>query len=154
MIKATELTPKSWLLSKSSKKLGLLRETKNDGYAIIGGPYSGDYSELKDLEKATGQPIKFVKPEKKEEKDPIFVEGYPVKHEPIFLIESDVHYFVYTKKEGSQDQYGAGYFCIQFKGKWQSSYCPRIKTLEEHPWIGPFKTKLEMDHTIRVENNK
>lgn len=154
MIEATELTPKSWLLSKSTKKFGLLRETANNGYAIIGGPYSGEYPQLKDLEKLAGQTINFVKPEKKEEKEPIFVEGYPVKHEPIFLVENDADYRVYTKKEGSQDQYAAGYFCVQFKGKWQGSYCPRITTLNEHPWMGPFKTKLEMDHTIRVENNK
>lgn len=154
MIKATELTPKSWLLSTVNKRFGLLRKTENDEYVIIGGPYSGKYSQLGKLETALGQPIKFIKPIKEEEKNPIFVEGYPVKHEPIFLVESDSNYYVYAKKEGSQDQYGAGYFCIQFKGKWQGGYCPRIKTLFDHPWIGPFKTKLEMDHTIRIENNK
>lgn len=154
MIKATELTPNSWLLSTSVKKLGLLRKTINEEYAIIGGPYSGKYTKLEDLEKITKQSIQFIKSEKKKEKEQVFIEGYPVKHDIIFLVKSDANYYVYTKKEGSQDYYGAGYFCIQFKGKWQGGYCPRTKTLDDHPWIGPFKTKVEMDHTAKVENNK
>ena len=154
MIKATELTPKSWLLSTSAKKLGLLRKTINEGYAIIGGPYNGEYTKLEDLEKIAKQSIEFIKSKKKEEKAQSFIEGYPVKHNNIFLVENDANYCVYTKKEGSQDYYGAGYFCIQFKGTWQGSYCPRIKTLDSHPWIGPFKTKIEMDHTKKVENRE
>ena len=152
MIKATALTEKCWLLSKRTGKLGLLRKLTN-GYAIMGGPYSGKYTELKELEAAFGGKLKFVEAKKiREEKEETIVEGYPVKHTSAFLVESDGNLHTYVKREGSADIYLAGYFCIQFKGKWQSSFCPRAKTLEEHPWKGPFRDKLTMDHTIRVEN--
>lgn len=154
MIKATELTEKSWLLSEDSKKMGLLRKTV-DGYAIIGGPHHGKSGTHENIEELFGQRLKFVKPKKKnEEKETIFVEGYPIKHEISFLVESQENLHTYTKKEGSADLYIAGYFCIEFRGKWHGSFCPRVKTLDENDWMGPYKTKLEMDHTIRMENNK
>lgn len=152
MIKATTLTKKSWLLSRGIGKLGLLRKIET-GYAIMGGPHPGKYTELKELESQFNDKVKFVEAKKiREEKEETIIEGYPVKHNPIFLVESDGNLHTYVKKEGSSDIYIAGYFCIQFKEKWQSSFCPRAKTLEEHPWKGPFKDKLTMDHTIRIEN--
>ncbi len=152
MIKATALTEKSWLLSRRTGKLGLLRETEK-GYAILGGPHPGKYSNLEKLEKKFEEKIKFVAAKTiKEEKEETDIGGYPVKHNPVFLVESDENLHLYSKKEGSSDLYVAGYFCIRFKGKWQSSFCPRYKTLDEHPWKGPFKDKMTMDHTIRVEN--
>lgn len=152
MIKATALTEKSWLLSRRTGKLGLLRKIE-EGFAIMGGPHPGKYIDLKELESQFNEKFKFVEAKKaREEKEETIIEGYPVKHDTVFLVESDGTLHSYTKKEGSSDIYLAGYFCIKFKGKWQSSFCPRAKTLEEHPWKGPFKDKLTMDHTIRVEN--
>lgn len=152
MIKATALTERSWLLSRRVGKLGLLRKIE-DGYAIMGGPFPGKYVDIEKLESQFNEKIKFVAAKKvREEKEETFIEGYPVKHETTFLLESDQNLHTYVKKEGSSDIFVAGYFCIQFKGKWQSSFCPRAKTLGEHPWKGPFKDKLTMDHTIRVEN--
>ena len=125
MIKATTLTKKSWLLSKRIGKLGLLRKIE-DGYAIMGGPFPGEYIDLKTLESKFGEKFKFVEAKKiREEKEETVIEGYPAKHSPVFLIESDENLHTYSKKEGSTDIYVAGYFCIQFKGKWQSSPCNR-----------------------------
>lgn len=152
MIKATKITEKSWLLSKRRTRCGLLRKD-GDAYIIMGGPHSGKYENLTILEEKI-EKFEFVEPVIKENKEPIFLEGYPVKVDEAFDINNEKGYPTYTKKEGSADVYAAGYWCIDFNGNWHGHYCPRAKTLVENNNIGPLKTKLEMDHSLRVENGK
>lgn len=154
MIKANRMTERSWLLQSRIERMGILRFTNNK-YSIIGGDHAGEYSDQKDLEQALGGKIKFVEPRtEKSNTDQLLIEGYPIKHDQYFLIASEDNLHTYVKREGSDDFYMAGYFAIQFKGKWQPSFCPRAKTLSEHQWLGPFQDKVTMDHTIRVENNR
>ena len=82
------------------------------------------------------------------------VNGYPIKHDESFEIMEEKQYSTYSKKEKSEDRYAAGYFSIQFKNKWQQSFCPRVNTLVNNPFYGPFKTKMELDHYIKTENSK
>lgn len=155
MIKAVQLTENSWILYNRTEKYGLMRRVDQDGYGIIGGPFPGEYKSLEELEKKVGGgSFKFLKSKAMKNVIENFVHGYPVKHEEVFDVDADGNYPVYTKKKSSNDLYAAGYWCFQFKGKWQGSYCPRVKTVEEYPNVGPFKTKIEMDHTVKVENNK
>ncbi len=153
MIKATRLTEKSWLLMRKRTRCGLMRK-EGESYSIMGGTLSGKYENLETLENQTGEKFNFVEPKVKEDKDPIFLEGYPVKVDEVFIVETENEYPTYTKIEGSLDIYAAGYWCINFNGNWHPHYCPRIKTLSENEHIGPLKTKLEMDHFLRIENNK
>ena len=127
---------------------------EGETYSIMGGPFSGKYDDLEDLEKKIGEKFDFEKRKIKKEKEPIFLEGYPVKVDETFDINTETGYPTYTKREGSSDVYAAGYWCINFKGNWHGHYCPRAKTLNENEHIGPLKTKLEMDHSLRIENSK
>ena len=156
MIKAVEMTSKSWVLYGKIDKLGLLRKIDDEGYGVIGGPFPGDYKSLTELEKKAGDEIKFQKPDKIKVVDIVeqYLENFPVKHIEIFDVNNDSGYPTYTKKENSNDRYAAGYWGFEFKGTWQKSFCPRVKTINENPWIGPFKTKLEVEHEIRIKNNK
>jgi len=154
MIRATALTENCWLLSKKIGKLGLLRKLYNNEYEILGGPNPGRYQTINDIETKFNKKIKFIELKTKKEKEILFIEGYPIKHNSYFLVENDDKFYIYSKREGSLDLYVAGYFCIEFKGKWQSSFCPRLRTLEDHKWKGPFKDQMTMNHTIRMENKK
>jgi hypothetical protein len=154
MIKANKMTECSWLLQSRIERMGILRFIDNK-YSIIGGDFPGEYADQDTLEKKLGDKIKFVEPKTDKTDDgDLFIEGYPIKHDQYFVVASEDELHTYVKREGSGDFYMAGYFCIQFKGKWQPSFCPRAKTLSEHKWLGPFKDKVTMDHTIRVENNR
>ncbi len=152
MIKATKLTEKSWMLSKRRTRCGILRKD-DETYIIMGGPYSGKYENLEILESKI-EKFEFVEAKIKENKDPIFLEEYPVKADEVFDVSNENGYPTYTKKEGSTDVYAAGYWCINYNGNWHGHYCPRIKTLSEYEYIGPLKTKLEMDHNLKVGNSK
>lgn len=153
MFKAVGITDNCWILYNHSIKNGLLILNDKNQYELIGGSYAGIYNDLTELEKGVGDKIKFEKTNRKRI-DPVEIDGYPTKHTNVFDIDTTTELKTYTKKQGSDIKYAAGYFCIQFKGKWQSSFCPKIKTLNDHPHLGPFKTKAEMDHMIKIENSK
>lgn len=154
MIKATQLTEKSWILIKGKgNRCGLMRQ-QGEGYAILGGPFPGTYDSVDALQEVAGEKIKFVEAKKKEEKEEVMLGDFPVKHTEVFDVTDDGGYYTYTKKEGSTDIYAAGYWCINFNGKWHGHFCPRNKTLMDNDHIGPLKTKIEMDHTLKIENGK
>lgn len=154
MYKATQLTERSWILYDRTKTCGLMHQDDQDEYHIIGGPYAGVYDKLDSLLEKIGGELKFTKSKTMKKNVENFIHGYPTKHQEIFDIDSSGEYPTYTKRSNSSDRYAAGYWCFLYKGKWQKSYCPRIKTVEEYENIGPFKTKIEMDHRIKMENQK
>lgn len=123
------------------------------GFGILGEPFAGEYESLKSLEKIFGSEIKFQK-KMLINSELSSINAYPVKHYDVFDVDSDGEYPTYAKKKDSEDRFAAGYWCLKFKEKWQSSFCPRIKTIIEHPNQGPFKTKMEMEYTIKIENSK
>lgn len=149
-----QLTDKSWMLTKKKiGRCGLMRKDGEEGYAVLGGPYAGKYETLEVFENKANDVVEFVEEAVKEDKEDIIIEGYPVKHDEVFDVLTE-EYPSYTKREGSSDRYAVGFWCINFNGKWHGHYCPRVKTLTENENIGPLKTKLEMDHILRIENNK
>jgi len=152
MIKAVQLTEKSWILYNNRQKCGLMR-TNGEGYSILGEPFYGDYMSFEDLQEKVGDTFKFVESKIKKESEENFLEEYPVKHIEIFdtILEE---YPTYSKKQNSNDRYAAGYYGVKFKGSWVPKYCPRVKTLKDYPYIGPFKDKISRDHILRIENNK
>lgn len=152
MIKALGITEKSWVLYKKSTKLGLMR-LQNDEYILIGeSEFAGTYESIENLEKSLSDKIKFEQIEDKES-EKSKVEDYPIKHSEAYDITLG-EYPSYTKRPGSNDRYAAGYYGIKFKNGWQGGFCPRVTTLEAHEWKGPFKTKMEVDHTVKTENGK
>lgn len=151
MIKALELTPSSWLLSKKSGKHGLMRK-ENDNYIVIGGPFVGTYKNIKQLEKVIGSKIVFEKL-MDDNSEKAMIENYPVKHSTVYDIKLG-EYPIYTKREGSKDRYAAGYYTIEFTNNFQLRFCPRVSTLESNDWDGPFKTKLEAMHDVKIKNGK
>lgn len=153
MIKATPLTETSWLLTEDFRRAGLMRKLSGDKFSIIGGEFSGIYTSVDDFTSKTNKIIDFKQEDTKKEviKE---VNGYPIKHDESFEIMEEKQYSTYSKKEKSEDRYAAGYFSIQFKNKWQQSFCPRVNTLVNNPFYGPFKTKMELDHYIKTENSK
>ena len=153
MIKAVQLTKKSWILYNNRQKCGLMR-MNGEGYSILGEPFFGDYTSFEDLQEKIGDKFKFVESKIRKESEENFLEEYPVKHIEMLDTKIEEKYPTYTKKQDSDDRYAAGYYGVKFKGAWVPKYCPRAKTLEDYPYIGPFKDKISRDHVLRIENNK
>ena len=82
------------------------------------------------------------------------VHGYACKtnpHNPIYDLKRKLP--LYTKTSDSQSFFCAGYYVIHWEdGNHSPAYCPKLITLSRYTYDGPFKTKLEMQETLRRTN--
>ena len=74
--------------------------------------------------------------------------GYPCKHKGFNTVLKDIkgkQVPVYTKTETSKTLYAAGYYGLHFNGVWRNTYCVKLETLENYEFVGPFKSKSEVE---------
>ena len=141
----------SWILMIDGDRKGLVSKT-NEEVTVTGKPFAGKYKTLNDLELAVGSKISIEQPtELPSEKEAGEVNSYPIKHNTwhnvmINPVPS------YTRTVNSDLRYAAGYYGLRFQNGWTQSFCPKFTTLAEYEYIGPFTTKLEMQHQISAKN--
>ena len=55
---------------------------------------------------------------------------------------------VYTKSDTSKTFYAAGYYVLHFSVVWRNTYCVKLETLDNYEFVGPFKTKSELEAEV------
>ncbi len=156
---------KFWIVEDAGIKLGIIRKIKSDNYEII----MQDNNDIKvmSFEKLTtqfGSKILESKQVKKIEsvgKDSSYsldeVEGYPCKHiayniEIVELKGKKIP--TYTKSITSKVRYAAGYYGVRFPSDWRWFYGGKLDTLDSCNFIGPYKTKSEMQSETLMANRR
>lgn len=145
------LTESSWILSADGERVGLATKSEK-GITVIGKIASGLHASIDDVEKTIGAKIVIEQPiEAPTEKESGSICGYPIKHSEWHnVLENPIP--SYTRTAKSEHRYAAGYFGLRFPNGWTQSFCPKLATLAEYEYIGPFTTKLEMQHQISTKN--
>lgn len=149
--KLKPITGTSWILNSSGTRLAMI-VADGTGFKAIGQLDQKTFVDLADMGKYLGGTVTFEEPEQIVEAEASDVDGYPIKHAAAFNVTND-RYPSYTKVEGSSNRFAAGYYGVQFAHGWVYSYCPKISTLEENTWIGPFRSRLEMQNAITQQKN-
>lgn len=149
--KLKPVTETSWILHSSGVRLAMI-VANGSGFRAIGQIEKKEFDNLEDLSKHLGGPVEFEEVEQEAEPEASDVNGYPIKHSTSFDVKED-KYPSYSKVAGSSLRFAAGYYGVLFAHGWVTSYCPKITTLEENKWIGPFRTKLEMRNAITQQKN-
>ena len=146
------LDNKFWILEDNGQKVGTIRSNEN-GVTLTVGTKNQTFKELSELKQKikvdfTGKEV--VSKETKEYE----VHGYACKtkpHNPIYDLKRKLP--LYTKTNDSQSFFCAGYYVIHWEdGNHSPAYCPKLITLSRYTYDGPFKTKLEMQETLRRTN--
>jgi len=146
------LDNKFWILEDNGQKVGTIRSNEN-GVTLTVGTKNQTFKELSELKQKikvdfTGKEV--VKKETKEYE----VHGYVCKtkpHNPIYDLKRKLP--LYTKTSDSQSFFCAGFYVIHWEdGNHSPAYCPKLITLSRYTYDGPFKTKLEMQETLRRTN--
>jgi hypothetical protein len=146
------LDNKFWILEDNGQKVGTIRSNEN-GVTLTVGTKNQTFKALSELKQKikvdfTGKEV--VKKETKEYE----VHGYACKtkpHNPIYDLKRKLP--LYTKTSDSQSFFCAGYYVIHWEdGNHSPAYCPKLITLSRYTYDGPFKTKLEMQETLRRTN--
>ena len=79
--------------------------------------------------------------------------GYPVIDTDAFQHQEMDNLPCFTKTLKSTVFFTAGYYGINFdNGGWMESFCPKFTTLKRYPFIGPFKSEVDM--TIAITRKK
>ena len=79
--------------------------------------------------------------------------GYPTNVQPYNeMYNAQLGLPIYTKTERSKSFHAAGYYIIRFDFAWAQAYCPKVVTLKNNPYAGPYRTRLEMQEQLRKHN--
>lgn len=141
------ITETSWILLADGLQFALLT-SKNNEITVFGGKLERNkFSSIDDLGKFLGSKITTEKTEDDNVEEVGDVNGYPVKHAATIAVEHDLGP-VYKRSNSSNTLYIAGYYGVKFPNGWVQSYCPKLSTIQENEFIGPFTTKLEMLNAI------
>lgn len=146
-----QLTDNSWLMSVNGERTGIVSQLDNK-ILLVGQQIKKEFLNFDQLSKTLDGKIVFEQPaEQQAEKEVGEINGYPIKHTNWFnTILTPVP--SYSRTQTSNARYAAGYYGIKFTNGWTPSFCPKLTTLSEYEYIGPFTTKLEMQHQISIKN--
>ena len=145
------ITDERWILSSAGNRIALLYK-KDDGITAIGSITQKKFKDLDDLAKVLGGKMAIEESTSaetiSEETGQVF--GYPIKHDQVFDAQEDP-IPNYKRRSNSDIRFAAGYYGVLFPNGWVSSFCPKLTTLAQYSYIGPFATKLEMNHEISCQ---
>ena len=76
--------------------------------------------------------------------------GYPTGYSEIFNDRMEKKLPVFTKTAKSDIEYVGGFYAFLYPNNgWTRAYVPKRKTLDDYPWMGPYKTESDMLLAIR-----
>ena len=144
---------KFWILEDAGVKLGTIRKKDDSDFEVIIRNEGVEILSTDALTTKYGSSIlepKLVKRIESVEygKSIDEVLGYPCKHKGFNTVLKDIkgkQVPVYTKTETSKTLYDAGYYGLHFNGVWRNTYCVKLETLENYEFVGPFKSKSEVE---------
>ena len=83
----------------------------------------------------------------KQETDLKTCQGYPTNSCIVYNGEHE-KLPIFYKKPSMKQPHAAGYYIIKFK-KWLPSFCPRLSTLQNYEYNGPFLTEWDMNLQLK-----
>lgn len=140
--KLKPVTDTSWILYQNGNRLAMII-ANNQGYTVIGNLPLKNFITLDELGRTLGGKVTIEDVHLNQEKEIGNVHGYPIKHDTAVDVALN-DYPSYAKSEGSSSRFAAGYYGILFNHGWVQSYCPKISTIDDNEWIGPYRTKFEL----------
>jgi hypothetical protein len=155
---AKQILDNVWVVNNGDQTIALLTET-NSQFKWIDQQSTQLFDSIKQLEKTFGKIIWDQKTYENQKKNT--VKGYPTRHanpeefsDPAL---AGLNFPLYTT--GGNTVYAAGYYCIRTgedleNKKYGIMFCPKLNTLAESQYIGPFKTKLEAQQEALLQNKR
>jgi len=146
------LEGKFWIVEDKGVKLGTLT-VDEDKYILSDKEGTRFFDSAIQLEKSLGE----IKWENKKFHESISYEvhGFPTSYQPfnpMYDIKRKIPLF--TKSPKSKSVYCAGYYIIRFNVNWLKSFCPKLMTIKNNEFKGPFKTEFEVKQAMREANAK
>lgn len=136
------LKDKFWILQRNDGvSVGTMRVEK-DHVSVLLNEKPSQYATLNDAWKALGI-VDAVAPKSvtNHTKD---VLGYPTDLEEVYNIRTEDNLPAYTKSKTSSIVHVAGWYGMHRNGLHAEAFCPKLNTLKNYPFIGPFKSQTDL----------
>ena len=146
-IKTKQLLPdRFWIIEHNGSRIGTIQRHDLNQFIVTGTDSSVATLTLDEIDEQFGlfqqkQLESFEDQEKNIAKE---CYGYPTKHTPYNAVYDVQHKLpLYSKSQNSNNMYAAGYYCVKFPKGWVKGFCPKLSTIAENEYRGPFKTVIE-----------
>jgi len=136
---------KFWIVTDKYGKVGTLRAC-DDGFEFFDNRNNKTtiLESFDEFEQADKQQI---------ETDMFTVNGFPTRYKKGVVVEHE-KLPLFKKSESSKTIQAAGFYAIKTDtAGWLNWSCPKIETLEKHPYSGPFMSEWEANHEIQRLKN-
>lgn len=147
-MKKKNISPTASLLFED-ENIGLLINKKDKLLLLFPSGDSFEFNTISELEKVTGKITEF-KP-----KNIVLsqINGYDTKHKDPQKV---AHESLPCYNIGSNTIYVAGYYAVQNNSskKFSVTFCPKLSTIINSNYFGPFKTRFEAMEESSLQNNK
>jgi len=159
--KLQQISDVAWLVHRGTERIGILNKDVQDHYTFISGQtmeiFNNDDEVIQHFGNINLFEEKIEQPTSKQ--DGFYIKGHLVDYpNPIPVDITDPEYRedipLYTKTEGSDVYYAAGWYCIHFGKGWKHGHGPKLNTLLQYGYEGPFKTRLECKQRLKALNKE
>ena len=145
-----------WIVERDGEKIATIQSSPA-GVVYVQGQERETFPSIKVLGAKHNITFDSTKPTKvkQDKSEQHMVYDYPTASKPFnILLDVAKKLPVFTKTSKSRSYYCAGYYIIQFNNGWVQSFNPKLITLNRYEFKGPFKTKMEMQEQLRINNGK
>lgn len=156
-----QISDVAWLVHQGSERLGILNKDVQEHYTYITGKELIRFDDDSEVVEHFGNVKLFEEqieqPTLTNEK--FYIKGYEVEYGLPFALD-DSHpdhrddLPLYTKIEGSDVYYAAGYYCINFEKGWKHAHGPKLSTILKYGYEGPFRNEIDVRQRLKVLNKQ
>lgn len=139
---------KFWILEENATRVGMMN-LKDNNYTVHIGKQdfvAHDTSELRNMG------IEFAVRDLTHGGH-ISVMGYPTDQEDVFNVKEIDGFPTYTKKIESNSIHAAGWYGLKFKNGWVAVLCPRLSTIKNNEYCGPYKNKMDLKSALKYQRD-
>jgi len=134
---------KFWVVEDSGQKIATIQARDDGGYAYVHDEQREYFPSVKNLKQKYN--IKFGTVEKAKKETTKTVYAYPISgkaYNQVWDVQRKLP--IYSKTPKSKSLFCAGYYLIELSCGWTENFCPKNITLARYKYVGPFRTKDEM----------
>lgn len=144
---------KFWVVEESGNKIATIQARDDGGYAYVHDEQREYFPSVNNLKQKYN--IKFSNLEKPKKENNKTVYGYPIAEKAYNQVwDVQRRLPIYSKTSNSKSLFCAGYYLIKINHEWTENFCPKNITVGRYEYLGPFKTKNEMQQMLKEQTCK
>lgn len=160
-IQLQKISDDAWIVNDDQKHVGILHKTIQDKYTYLDKTETILFDNKEEVAEFFHNKFVFDNETLLDVTQPstFYIKGYAVDYPNPVPVDTTSEYYnedipMFAKTENSNVFYAAGWYCINFEKGWKSGNCPKVSTLLQYGYEGPFKSKIEVKQRLKVLNKQ